>query len=607
MPISNAPHPPTAGTRPPLQAGIEDKIRYDRLALLYDLTPQPVAAGLAFVAIVVLLCWGHAGTTTLLAWAALKLGLALVRCTETRRFRADPRAASRLAHWTQRYVALMLLDAASWSAMVLLFIDQVDPMTAACLLAGVVGVASFGMFTTFSHFRISVAFQIAALGPMAGYYAWLGGITGWSILAAAVVYFLALAMEARRSQTRYIESLRLRYENAAIAEERALALARAEHSDQAKSRFLAAVSHEVRTPLNGILGVTQLLRAQPETAAIRRELEIVHRSGHHLLRVIGDLLDLSRMEYGRVVIVTAPYTVVETVRDVTELLLPIAKERALTLHVAFAPGLPARVIGDAARIRQVLHNLIGNAIKFTRDGSVVVSVSHADRRLSVSVRDTGDGIAPEDLAVIFDPFVQGGTKAGQRLGTGLGLTIARKLAQAMGGDITVESEPGRGSTFIFTVAAPLAGDADAEASGEQPSIPRFSGRVLVVDDNEVNALVATAMLERMGLATEVARDGNEALARMHERHFDVVLMDLQMPWLDGATATRRWREKERGPRLPIIALTANASEADQQASLASGMDDYLAKPFQLDDLARVLSAHLMPGRQAQDLGETAQA
>lgn len=585
-----------AASRPAVQAGIEEKIRHDRLSMLYELTPQPVAAGLAFVAIVVLLCWGLANTATLLAWAAVKFGVALVRCTETRRFRSDPRSAARLSHWTRRYVALMLVDASSWSAMVLLFIDQVDPMTAACLLAGVVGVASLGLFTTFSHFPVSVAFQTAALAPMAGHYAWAGGVTGWSITAAAVVYCLVLALEAHRAQARFIESLRLRYENAAIAEERALALARAEHSDQAKSRFLAAVSHEIRTPLNGILGVTQLLRSQPETAAIQRELEIVHRSGHHLLRVIGDLLDLSRMEYGRVVIVHAPFAVVDTVRDVTELLQPVAQERALTLHVGFAPGLPPRVIGDAARVRQVLHNLIGNAIKYTRDGSVMVSVSHADRRLSVAVRDTGEGISPEDLALIFDPFVQGSGKAGQRLGTGLGLTIARQLAVAMGGDITVTSEPGQGSTFVFTVVAPPAEEAAREEPSFEASIPRFSGRVLVVDDNEVNALVATAMLERMGLATEVARDGAEALARMQALHFDAVLMDLQMPRLDGATATRHWREQERGPRLPIIALTANASEADHRASLEAGMDDYLAKPFEVHELALVLSAHLMPGR-----------
>lgn len=599
VPTSSASQRPSAIPRPALQAGIEEQIRHDRLAMLYDLTPQPVATGLAFIVVVVLLCWGHADTATLMAWAATKTALAFVRCTETRRFRADTGSARRIVYWTRRYVAWMLLDAASWSAMVVLFIDQVDPMAAACLLAGVIGVASFGMFTIFSHFRVALAFQTATLAPMAAYYAWQGGVTGWAIVTASVVYFLALAMEARRSQERYIESLRLRYENAAIAEERALALARAEHSDRAKSRFLAAVSHEVRTPLNGILGVTQLLRAQPETLGIRRELEIVHRSGHHLLRVIGDLLDLSRMEYGRVVIATAPYPVIDTVRDVTELLLPIAQERSLTLHVAFAPDLPPRVIGDAARIRQVLHNLIGNAIKFTRDGSVVVSVSHADRRLSVSVRDTGDGIAPEDLALIFDPFVQGSaSRTAQRPGTGLGLTIARQLALAMGGDITVQSEVGQGSTFVFTVTAPTAEDQAADGRVPTPEIPRLSGRVLVVDDNEVNALVATAMLERMGLATEVARDGHEALARMRERHFDAVLMDLQMPGLDGTSATRQWRLSERGPRLPIIALTANASEADQQASLAAGMDNYLAKPFLMEDLARVLSEYLLPGRES---------
>lgn len=425
-------------------------------------------------------------------------------------------------------------------------------------------------------------------------------MAGWSIVASAVVYYAVLAMEARRAERRHVETLRLRYENAAIAEERALAQARAEHSDRAKSRFLAAVSHEVRTPLNGILGVTQLLRTQSDTAAFRRELEIIHRSGHHLLRVIGDLLDLSRVEYDRMVIDHAPYAVVQAVRDVTDLLQPNAHERALALQVSFATALPPRLVGDAARIKQVLHNLVGNAIKYTRQGSIVVSVSHRDDRLRVAVRDTGDGIAADDLAEIFDPFVQTGPgeAAGRRLGTGLGLTIARQLARAMGGDITVSSEPGQGSTFVFEVDAPVAGaPADGIAEPER-ALPAFSGRVLVVDDNEVNAVVASAMLDRMGLDVEVAVDGGDALSRLRAQAFDLVLMDLQMPRIDGKTATRIWRAEERGPRLPIVALTANASDEDRAACLASGMDDYLAKPFDLMALARILGAHLSPARDA---------
>ncbi len=565
--------------------------------MLYELTPQPVAAGLAFVGIVVGLLWGATHTPTLVAWAGFKIVLALVRCTETRRFRSDPQVRSRTAHWLWRYGLLMVMDAGSWSAMVVLFIDDVDPMTAACLLAGVVGVASLGLFSTFSHFAVSILFQTAALVPMALHYAFVGGLTGWSIVASAVVYYAVLALEARRSERRHVETLRLRYENAAIAEERAAALARAEHSDRAKSRFLAAVSHEVRTPLNGILGVTQLLRSQTETAAFRRELEIVHRSGHHLLRVIGDLLDLSRVEYDRMVIDTAPFDVVQAVRDVTDLLEPNAAERSLALQVRFASDVPARVDGDAARLKQVLHNLVGNAIKFTRQGGIEVEVSHQAGRLRVVVSDTGDGIAAEDIARIFDPFMQSPSaeRLGRRLGTGLGLTIARQLAQAMGGDIAVSSQPGRGSRFVFEIDAPQSSSVAAPAGDGGLALPCFEGRVLVVDDNEVNALVACAMLSRMGLVTAVAADGGEALSRLREQRFDLVLMDLQMPRIDGTTATRIWRAEEPGPRLPIIALTANASDEDRQAALRSGMDDYLSKPFEIEALAARLTVHLKPG------------
>lgn len=594
------PHPaaPAAPTYPSPErasAGIEARIRHDGVVNLYRLTPLPVALGLGYVAVLVALGWETQSRTVLLGWAAIKVILALVRCHESRLFRLDPRAAERTTHWVRRYAVLMVLDAGTWGATVALFASRADPLLAACLLAGVVGVASLGLLTTFSHFRIALLFQTAALAPMMMHYAVVGGTGGWSLVASGFIYYVALAVEASRAHARHAEALRLRYANEAIAEQRAQALSRAESSDHAKTRFLAAVSHELRTPLNGILGVTELLRTRSGTEPFRRELEIVHGSGQHLLRLIGDLLDLSRLEVGRLAIDRAPFDVVDVVREVTDLLFPAARERRLEVELVFAPDLPRRVWGDAARVRQVLINLIGNALKFTEQGSVSVQVSGPPGRLRITVRDTGQGIAPEHIARVFEPFVQAGDGPGSRPGSGLGLTIARELARSMGGDITVTSEVSAGSRFVVDIEAEPAGD-DTLGREEPAPPPRFAGRILVVDDNEVNAIVAVAMLERLGLASEVASDGTQALQMMGTRLYDAVLMDLQMPGVDGLTASRIWRASESGPRLPIVALTANASESDRAASLAAGMDGYLAKPFELRSLAAVLADHLMPAR-----------
>jgi CheY-like chemotaxis protein/anti-sigma regulatory factor (Ser/Thr protein kinase) len=247
----------------------------------------------------------------------------------------------------------------------------------------------------------------------------------------------------------------------------------------------------------------------------------------------------------------------------------------------------------------VLHNLIGNAIKFTppRGGrsQIAVSTQAQEGGLRFSVRDTGDGIPADQIERIFDAFEQADTDA-RRAGTGLGLTISRQLARAMGGDVTCESVPGQGTTFIFTVAAPVVEAVPAVPVVPQDvDMPRFSGHVLVVDDNPVNALVARSMLELVGLRADVAEDGEQALERMALRRYDVVLMDCLMPGIDGLETTRRWREteaREHQSPVPIIALTASAVVGDREKCLAAGMDGYLTKPFERQDLVVALQTHL---------------
>jgi CheY-like chemotaxis protein/HPt (histidine-containing phosphotransfer) domain-containing protein len=354
--------------------------------------------------------------------------------------------------------------------------------------------------------------------------------------------------------------------------------------------------------MNGVLGMIELLLSTELTPRQRHYALTLQRSGETLLDVINEILDFSRIEAGRIEIEAVEFDCREAVRDVVGLLGERASRKGLVLVHRAERDVPHAVVGDPRRVKQVLTNLVGNAIKFTEQGEVRVAVSVAQREgdtcvVRFEVRDTGIGIAPDALEAIFDPFSQADGTMGRKYGgTGLGLTIAKNLAQVMGGAIGVDSMPGRGSTFWFTVRVPALAGVLLAAPHEAPATPAasLSGRVLLAEDNPVNRELAVAMLEAMDLDTVVAIDGREALAAMAAGGIDLVLMDCQMPEMDGFAATRAIRAAEAGGtrRIPIVALTANAMEGDRERCLACGMDDYLSKPFKPAQLHAVLARWL---------------
>lgn len=588
-------HPPNRPSAPDSTPSIEDRIAQEQVALLYRLTPVPVLAGLGFVAIVALLLSATVPMKQVWLWATASAVVSLVRATELRRFENDPHRLVRTRYWVGRYLVWMVPNCLLWSAMVVAFADQVHGLTLAMLLAGVISVASLGVFTTFSVPRVSLGFLAALLGPVVVWCLWRGSAEELGVAGGAALYGTLLAVEAYRSQARQREMLRLRMENAAIAEARALALAEAEHSNRAKSRFLATVSHEMRTPLNGIVGMSELIRDEADSDTLRHRAAVVLKSADHLHRVISDLLDLSRLEFDRLRLEVAPFDATQALLEVTELLTPLAAERGLRLRTVLPDERPGPVMGDASRVKQVLHNLVGNALKFAGRGEIVVSLAAGPAGLQFEVRDHGPGVPEAHRETVFEPFEQGADDADvQRQGAGLGLAISRRLARAMGGDVTLLPATPHGAIFSFSLlAAPAPADTEAHAQAAPP-VPRLRGRVLVVDDNEVNALVARAMLARLGLQVESAADGLLALDALSRERFDAVLMDCRMPLLDGFQATRRWRKLERGRRLPIIGVTANVSPEDRRHCLDAGMDAFLGKPFHLAELAAVLKQHLAP-------------
>ena len=384
----------------------------------------------------------------------------------------------------------------------------------------------------------------------------------------------------------------------------------AEAANRAKSTFLANMSHEIRTPMNGVMGMTQLLLDSGLTQTQREQAETVLESTSALLTVVNDVLDFSQVEAGQLQIRPEPFDLPQLLRAVIALLGARAEAKGIQLLLNLAPDVPPRIRSDRARLRQILINLLGNAIKFTDSGWVRLTVevresNAAEPEFRFTVQDTGIGIDPEHRERLFRPFGQvDDTSTRARGGTGLGLVISHRLAQMMGGGITYDSRPGQGSTFVATIRAqsvsadpvpvppqdPSRGAAGMDAT---PATSRASLRVLLVEDHPVNRKLATAMLKKLGHEVVTATTGTEAITAVMRERFDAILMDCLMPEMDGWEATRRIRSMEAGgelagPRRRIVALTANAIEGQREVCLDAGMDDFLSKPYLLKDLQALL-------------------
>jgi signal transduction histidine kinase len=366
----------------------------------------------------------------------------------------------------------------------------------------------------------------------------------------------------------------------------------AQAANQAKSEFLANISHELRTPTNGVIGMLDIALDRPLSPELAEQLRTAQSCGYALLSLLNDILDLNKIEAGKMTLEKIPFDLRVLVDDCIKAHQPKAAENAVALRASVSPDLPAEILGDPLRIRQIVANLVSNAVKFTEHGTVEVKVSGKftgprQFQLHIAVQDSGTGIPADKLLHIFNKFTQAdGTVSRKFGGTGLGLAITRSLVELHGGDVQVQSELGRGSTFTVTLpceaGAATSALKEANTHGVVPSAPNASSsavRILVVEDNHVNQKVVTAVLRKRGFAIELANDGQEALHKLETiGGFDLVLMDVQMPVLDGLEATRLIRKEARWNGLPIIAMTAHAMTGDKERCLEAGMNGYISKP-----------------------------
>ena len=383
------------------------------------------------------------------------------------------------------------------------------------------------------------------------------------------------------------------------------AMRSAQAANQAKSDFLANVSHELRTPLNGVLGMLDIVLDHQLSPELVEEIRTAQRCAQSLLGLLNDILDLSKIEAGRMSLEKVPFQLHAMVEDCIKSHQPRAAQHAVELSLEISPEVPKHILGDPLRVRQIISNLVDNAVKFTEHGTVQVKMNGArvtdgEYMLQFIVRDTGVGIPADKLLSIFDKFTQADGSVSRKYGgTGLGLAITRKLVDLHQGDIHVESELGRGTTFFVTLKcdvreADSVGIMDTDLLQLSAHTAHAHVRILVVEDNQVNQKVVTAVLRKRGYVIELANDGQEALAKLQQGgHFDVILMDVQMPVVDGLEATRLIRKDPRWTTVPIIAMTAHAMTGDKEKCLEAGMNGYISKPVHPSHLLDTIDRYLL--------------
>ncbi len=618
----DAPSPPDPAWLNAVQRGL--------MTVFTDQVPSAAAANCVVALGAVAVLWPSVRVEYLLPWLASMLMTGLARVCLARvavRAARDPgTGAARMARHRAATMALSGINGLLWGVLGGILVPPWNPEPHAftsCILVAVAATA------VVSHVALPAAgrmFAAAVLVPWCVSHALYPVSTVNVALAVLSLLYMGLLLTLLRRTAAVLESAiteQLRNEELHAAVEAtcarlAQAVETAREADRSKSRFLATMSHEIRTPMNAVLGLSAALLDEPLPPAHRESVGAIHDSAGILLRLINEILDFSQIEAGRVTLEEAPFSPRELVRETMAVVGPRAAAKGLAIRAEWDPALPEGLHGDAGRIRQILLNLTGNAVKFTGQGEIVISAARMDGEADEApkgtvpkgtvavewrVRDSGIGIPPAALRTLFQDFTQADESISRRFGgSGLGLAISRRLVELMGGTIAARSVPGEGSVFSFRLRLaaappPPAPAADGDASGETlRAVLTASGRaarVLVAEDNPVNQLVMRQLLKQFAIGVDVVSDGRAAVEAADRTAYDLIYMDMRMPGMDGLEAAREIRRRAgAGPRVPIVACTANAFEEDIQACRAAGMDDFITKPISKADFITITARAL---------------